>query len=327
MPQLQMDAEEYSAMHVSIRAYGDTGWGLVRGNSAARFHVINDNPTIYPVTAPLALSPRLTDTMSRSSPRLQVLEPSPLATPEASTPVEASPQPAGFSEGIHQITNCLAKTQQISSYIFTGFLGIHWFTTGVLPLVSSTEVADNSLLLSRVLYQNEIIEPCLVLGSLGAHVLSGVALRAIRRAKRYKNHGQVIWLKDLNLLQVSGYLLMPVVAAHVGITRVLPFLKDGGSESIGIGFLGHGFVRLRYLSWLIYPTLVTIGAFHVSQGWARWWSYPKRWKSWMACLIAAVSGVWLGSVIRISRIGRAVGHLGRHYDELYNVILNFGWVV
>ena len=125
---------------------------------------------------------------------------------------------------------------------------------------------DNSLLLSRVLYQNELIEPCIVLGSVGAHVLSGVALRVIRRVQQYKNFGHLIWLKDLNTLHGTGYLLIPTVAIHFGIVRLLPFLKDGGSESIGIGFLGHGFVQLRYLSWLIYPTLVTISTFHVAQG-------------------------------------------------------------
>lgn len=229
----------------------------------------------------------------------------------------------GSSEGTHRITHYLVRTQQISSYVFTGFLGIHWFTTGILPLVSNPEAVDNSLLLSRVLYQNKLIEPCIVLGSVGAHVLSGVALRAIRRAKLYKNYGQLIWLKDLNILQGTGYLLIPTVAIHFGIVRLLPFLKDGGSESIGIGFLGHGFVQSRYLSWFIYPTLVAIGTFHVAQGWARWRSYPKRWKSRTACLIVAISGVWLASVVRISRIGRAVGHLGRHYDELY--IPRFTW--
>ncbi|KAK6347740.1 hypothetical protein TWF718_005572 [Orbilia javanica] len=235
------------------------------------------------------------------------------------------PSQTASSEGSHKITQYLVGTQQISSYVFTGFLGIHWFTTGLLPLVSNSEAVDNSLLLCRVLYQNKFIEPCIVLGSVGAHVLSGVALRVIRRAKYHKNHGQLIWLKDLNTLQGAGYLLIPTVAIHFGIVRLLPFFRDGGSESIGIGFLGHGFVRLRYISWLTYPALAAIGTFHVVQGWARWRGYPKRWKRQTACTIAAVSGVWLASVVRISKIGRAVGHLGRHYDELYNAIINFSW--
>ncbi|KAF3121632.1 hypothetical protein TWF703_001853 [Orbilia oligospora] len=260
---------------------------------------------------------------------LQLLEPSPLTTPEASVP-ENPVFRAGSPEGPRRTRmthyRAVFKSQQISSYVFTGFLGIHWFTTGILPLVSNPEAVDNSLLLSRVLYQNEFIEPCIVLGSVGTHVLSGVALRVIRRAQQYKNFDQIIWFKDLNILQGTGYLLIPTVAIHFGIIRLLPFLKDGGSESIGIKFLGHGFVQLRYLSWLIYPTLAVASTFHVVQGWARWQGYPKRWKSPTACLIAIVSGVWLASIVRISRIGRAVGHLGRHYDELYNAVLSFSWV-
>ncbi|KAK6518499.1 hypothetical protein TWF506_005647 [Arthrobotrys conoides] len=260
--------------------------------------------------------------MSESSFGLQFLEPSPLTTPEAS--MQESPlSQAGSSDGPHRVLYYLVKTQQISSYVFTGFLGIHWFTTGILPLVSNPEAVDNSLLLSRVLYQNELIEPCIVLGSVGAHVLSGVTLRGIRRARKYRKSGQLTWLKDFNILQGSGYLLIPTVAIHFGIVRLLPLLKDGGSESIGIGFLGHGFARLRYLSWLIYPTLAAASTFHVVQGWARWQCYPKRKKSRTWCLIAVVSGAWLASIVRISKIGRAVGHLGRHYDELYNVIPNF----
>ncbi|RVD85231.1 uncharacterized protein DFL_003558 [Arthrobotrys flagrans] len=208
----------------------DTNLQLVRQHA----HAANINTRLSchvpsrSVLSPLIISRILL--MSESSLGLQLLEPSPLTTPEAS--MRANPlSQTGSSEGTHRITHYLVRTQQISSYVFTGFLGIHWFTTGILPLVSNPEAVDNSLLLSRVLYQNKLIEPCIVLGSVGAHVLSGVALRAIRRAKLYKNYGQLIWLKDLNILQGTGYLLIPTVAIHFGIVRLLPFLKDGGSET------------------------------------------------------------------------------------------------
>ncbi|KAK6357815.1 hypothetical protein TWF730_007173 [Orbilia blumenaviensis] len=267
--------------------------------------------------------------MSKSSPdrelRLLELEPSPLETDGLSTQI-GTLHNVGSSEGAHRITHYLVKTQQISSYIFTGFLGIHWFTTGIFPLFGDAEATDSSLLLSRVIYQNDVIEPCLVLGSVGAHIVSGVALRIIRRVKQYNKYGRVIWFRDLGILQGSGYLLIPMVAIHFSIVRLLPLIRDGGSESIGIGFLAHGFVQLKYLSWFMYPALAIVGTFHVAQGWARWKGYPKNWKSRVVCLATVVSGVWLTSVIRISRIGRAVGHLGRHYDDFYNAILSLSSV-
>ncbi|KAK6341735.1 hypothetical protein TWF696_008800 [Orbilia brochopaga] len=273
----------------------------------------------------MAASGYIFDEQDMSDPlQLQLLDPSPVDSPLQSPVLSPStvPRNHGQSHSSRGVVYYLTKTQRLSSYAFTGFLGIHFATTGILPLISLLETAENSLILSRVLYQNRFLEPTLVVGSLGVHVLSGVALRIIQRVRQYRRYDRIVWIKDLDLVHLTGYALIPTVMVHFGIVRGLPLVIDGGSEGIGISFIAHGFSVFRYISWTVYGSLATLGAYHAVQGLSRWWCLSKRWRRVTFGVIVGIAGTWLASVTRLSRIGRAVGHLGRHYDMLYSTLLD-----
>jgi len=122
-------------------------------------------------------------------------------------------------------------------------------------------------------------------------------------------------------VQWTGYVLAPLAVMHFAVTRGLPYVVNEGSEGIGLSFVGHGFARHPLLSWLLYTSLVTIGSYHVVKGWAIWLGLPTRWNNIVNGIVVSVSGVWLAAVFKLSRIGAAVGHLGRQYDHLYNSMI------
>lgn len=82
----------------------------------------------------------------------------------------------------------LQSVQKYSSYTFTTFAFIHGLAVVVAPAIS-TSLADDLIGMGRQLYQDSGLEWILVWGSLGLHVLSGVAVRSIRQAIHRLKHG------------------------------------------------------------------------------------------------------------------------------------------
>lgn len=158
------------------------------------------------------------------------------------------------------------RTQRLSAYAFTSFLAIHVTTTGLLPLVVPPDAVENSLMISRVFYQNPVIEPILIFGSVTSHVLSGVVLRALSGTFHSGDSSGRPWSRHFTAVQLTGYLLCPFLLTHVLMLRILPTYMFGGSEGFGLKFLGHGFMRLKGFSWTVYGTLLALSSYHVYFG-------------------------------------------------------------
>lgn len=254
------------------------------------------------------------------------------------------------------------RIQRYSSYTFTLFSALHLATTSLIPLAARSVASSESyLLLAREIYQTPLSEPLLVALPLVAHVGAGVALRLLRRShnlRRYygEDKGKPVtrggyqgW-PTLSWISLSGYVLTPVLAAHVFMNRGLPLLVEGDSANIGLAYVAHGFVRHAVTSWAAYVVLLGAGCGHMVWGWAKWiglaqgagWNLEARQVSGIKgvdraerrkrrrtlvvlnVVAAAAAAVWAaGGLGVVARGGETLGWVGKVYDGLYAKVPGF----
>ncbi|CAJ2503556.1 Uu.00g109500.m01.CDS01 [Anthostomella pinea] len=281
----------------------------------------------------------------------------------SSTPTGSSSS-LGLSGHGHGPIYYLSRIQRYSSYTFTLFAGLHIANTSVIPLIyRSVPYSEPYLLMARELYQTRLGEPLLVGLPVLAHVASGLAIRLVRRRQNIKRYGggatPGMWPLNrsksaastsssssissfrawppLSYISISGYVFAGVLAAHVGMNRVLPLLVDGDSSNIGLQYVSHGFARDAVQSWIAYTILISAGVGHMVWGWA-WWmdvAPPRDWRRttvdrkvrrrrrrvWWGIQGAAVAvaGLWAaGGLGVVARGGAVEGWLGTVYDGIYS---------
>ncbi|OLN94090.1 hypothetical protein CCHL11_08856 [Colletotrichum chlorophyti] len=278
----------------------------------------------------------------------------------------------GLSGSGHGAVFYLTRIQKFSSYLIPVFTSLHIANTSIIPLVArSVPASETYLLLSREIYQTSLTEPLLVGLPILAHIASGVALRFVRRSQNLKRYGGNtpgmyalyraqtgktshsltshstnsagrIW-PSLSYISMSGYAFTALLAAHVGINRILPLRVDGDSSNIGLAFVSHGFARHPLPSWLTYTGLLTLGCGHMVWGAAKWWGLAptamgwsgsgihvvdkrerkRRRRSWWLLhgIAAAAAGIWAaGGLGVVARGGLSDGWVGRLYDELFSKV-------
>ena len=255
--------------------------------------------------------------------------------------------------------------QRYSSYTFTFFAGIHLANTSIIPLIyRSVPYSEPFLVMAREIYQTPLTEPLLIGLPVLAHIGSGIALRLVRRsqnAERYggSSSGSVIpngkdkkrappspW-PALSKISVNGYRFAVLLAAHVGMNRVVPLLVEGDSSNVGLQYVAHGFARhgaavagtahVQLQGWPFYTALLAFGAGHMVWGWAKWLGVapPYGWREttlhdralrrrrrrahWtIQGVAAAVALVWAaGGLGVVARAGPTSGWLGSVYDGIY----------
>lgn len=248
------------------------------------------------------------------------------------------------------------RIHRYSSYTFTAFATLHITNTSLIPLLTrSLPASDTYLLLTRPYYQSPLLEPLLVVLPLLAHIASGTALRLYRRSQAAKRYGAEsradrrllagkAWPK-LSGTSALGYALVPLVAGHALVTRVLPLWVEGGSSGVGLGYVAHGFARFPKMAFGWHGALVGVGACHFVWGWAKWMGWTpdgrseggdaverglSRKRRWYAVngVSALLAGLWmLGGLGVVGRGGRMGGWVGRGWDELYRRIPILGrWI-
>ncbi|CAG8445765.1 14595_t:CDS:1 [Ambispora leptoticha] len=90
-----------------------------------------------------------------------------------------------FSISLPKAYSHLTITQAGSAIVFSTFLVTHLSATA-LANFGGIELANRTMLLGRVYYQNHLLEPIVVFGALGLHIASGVAKRVIRLYWKYR---------------------------------------------------------------------------------------------------------------------------------------------
>ncbi|GAP88025.1 hypothetical protein SAMD00023353_3200690 [Rosellinia necatrix] len=246
------------------------------------------------------------------------LDPSPIDTPEDESsedspeasasgvisPSRRSPVSIGLSGTGRGPIFYFTRIQRYSSYTFTFFAGLHFANTAVIPLIyRSVPYSEPFLLMTRELYQTRYTEPLLVGLPVVAHILSGIAVRLLRRRenkRRYQGDADTgfwslkksddpypasrkptsrIWPVFSNI-SASGYVLAIFLTSHVAMNRLLPLAVDGDSSNIGLAYVAHGFSRHAPSAYVAYAFLLTAGAGHMVWGMARWldWAPPADWR-------------------------------------------------
>jgi hypothetical protein len=133
-----------------------------------------------------------------------------------------------------------------------------------------------------------------------------------------------------------GYALVPLASFHVWTTRILPLYAHGDSSLINLSYISHGFATHPLISFTGFTALISVGAWHVVWGAAKWMGFAPsqvssqetqkaivRKRRWYAIngISALVAAVWLaGGLGVVGRDGKVIGWIGKEYDELYAYI-------
>lgn len=316
--------------------------------------------------------PELEKVRTDSSAPIQELEPSPVDEEppslwESDIKDENVVNPEDLSESHHptyfppssssttsisrsRIPTILLGLQKYSTLPPTLYLIGHYTNTALIPLFTfSTQSAEKSLLLTRPYYQSFPLEPLLIFAPILTHVLSGISLRIYRRfqaAKRYgaETHAErqkitkALWPK-VSLTSALGYVLYPMMVAHVIVNRVTPLKVHGDSSSVGLRFFSHGVKRHPWLASLGYTFMVSVASWHFVGGAAKYLRLTREYVTeggdygaaqrrfrgrMLNAVSAAVAAIWaLGG---IGVIGRGVGAPPgsawevKQWDEVYKAI-------
>lgn len=113
------------------------------------------------------------------------------------------------------------------------------------------------------------------------------------------------------------------------MNRLLPWIYEGGSSSIGLSFVSHGFAKHPFVSWSGYISLIGVATGHIVWGVARWQGWvpvgqdkksKRRW--WLINGVAATLGLlWAaGGLGIVATGGRSDGWVGKGYDMLYSKV-------
>lgn len=64
--------------------------------------------------------------------------------------------------------------------------------------------------------------------------------------------------------------MIPLLGLHVGVNRAIPLEIDGGSSSVGLGYVAHGFARSPVFWNFFYILFVATSVWHFVGGLATW---------------------------------------------------------
>lgn len=241
---------------------------------------------------------------------------------------------------ISLIISKVTRLQKYSSYAFTVFAAFHITNTSIIPLITrSVSDSETYLLLTRPYYQSALLEPLLITIPITTHILAGLALRINRRNANLKRYGAghlpiskrleqrlKVW-PAVSWSSMSGYILTPLVVGHAFVNRTLPWIYEGGSSDVGLGYVSHGFAKHPFLAWTGYAALVGVGVGHFVWGVAKWQNWApvgndkkakRRW--WTINGIAiGIAALWMaGGLGVVGRGGMSDGWVGKGYDVMYS---------
>lgn len=201
--------------------------------------------------------------------------------------------------------------QSISALSFSAFLVLHL----AAPLSAAFGLdASQTMLLAREYYQTAAIEPVLVWGSLIAHVSSNLVRRTIL--------GGPSSLRRLSWHSITGYILVPLVAAHAWTHRILPAKRGISPSLLSYQYVSYSLFKYPITSWVAYGAITLASSYHAISGLRSIVSRGRKAAvlpqsmSGLAGSAALVGGVGLG-LVRLASEGSDVPlWLGKRYLQV-----------
>ncbi|KAJ5110715.1 hypothetical protein N7532_001250 [Penicillium argentinense] len=258
----------------------------------------------------------------------------------------------------------LSGFQRYSTYPPTAFFILHFANTSLIPLMTqSIPASEPYLLLTRPVYQAPGLEHLVLTLPVLTHIVSGIALRNIRATRRARLYGaETRAQRDLlsfwprvSLQARTGYFLAPLIGLHVLVNRAMPYMVEGGSSGVGLGYVAHGIARSPVFWNIFYVLFVTASVWHFVGGWTTWmgWrvttarkersskgslegylGYPenqdraKRQRKiwWVVNGMAAMgAALWLAGALGIvGRAGEGAGWEAQGWNEMYRQVPAIG---
>lgn len=253
------------------------------------------------------------------------LPPSPIHSPNVSSSDDETIDPFIKNEFVPRtdylpsVLSVLRTTHRYSAYTFSAFAVIHFLNTGIAPLLSPLKdltFADENLTAARALYQSSALtEVTVVFGSLALHVVSGTAIRIIRICREYIWYKKRAKLPTFSWNAITGYLVVPLVAAHTVANRYVPWKLQIDVTS---SFVGHWIATHPVIGWIFYGTFVGITALHLSNGLSQFMLWNKKTRYSMN---TAVCTLWLAGLAKVAAHGIVGGTRGRQYDIISSHLL------
>ncbi|WFD04125.1 hypothetical protein MOBT1_002828 [Malassezia obtusa] len=128
------------------------------------------------------------------------------------------------------------------------------------------DLANQTMLLGRVYYQNALLEPVVVWGALTAHLVASAVRRALLPRGGSWDVRRWSWAQWQS---AAGYVLVPALLTHVWVNRVAPSASAppvaGLSPSeLDMSYVAYGFHVPRYVarSVALYAVLIAATALH-----------------------------------------------------------------
>ncbi|ODQ67409.1 hypothetical protein NADFUDRAFT_81894, partial [Nadsonia fulvescens var. elongata DSM 6958] len=204
----------------------------------------------------------------------------------------------------------LPYAQKYSSYAFSSFLLMHSATFAIGPLISM-DVANTTLSFTNSVYQSSSIEPFLVYGSLGIHILSGLSMRVLKVIDdKVKFDSVSKSTKLISPISKTGIILTPFVLGHIFKARIVPLIVSGDSSFVTMNYISHGFARHPYLSVLVYMPLIVFTGLHVVSGWKKYMnSYGNTSRKLRSVLLGGFFVSSLVSLFKIAVSGATIGYV------------------
>ncbi|WFC96447.1 hypothetical protein MBRA1_003104 [Malassezia brasiliensis] len=123
------------------------------------------------------------------------------------------------------------------------------------------------MLLGRVYYQNALVEPVLVWGALGAHLVASAVRAALLPARR--TTGKARRWDWAQWQRVAGYVLAPVLLIHIWTNRVapsrdIPPISALSPSELELSYVGYAFRTPRFAArtTVLYALLIAATAVH-----------------------------------------------------------------
>ncbi|KAI8330593.1 hypothetical protein BC941DRAFT_440247 [Chlamydoabsidia padenii] len=240
----------------------------------------------------------------------------------------SSPDLSSTRTIIYKVYGVANKVQAITAVGFTTFAVMHGLQIATAAF-RGVEAADSALLMTRPIYQDAHLEGWIVTGSVAWHLAAGMTksiLQPYLNINKKKESSNLIRYHD-----VTGQLLVPLLAGHYYLARGMPIKTMGDSAFVDFGIIAWGLQNKPFISWVWHTALIGVGVYHMVGGaqlaCQRTFGCGKNKEKssrTQGMVVVGISAVLLAGLVATSRLDKIP--LRREYQDIYLGLLP-SWIM